>query len=143
MNSSLQSGQLLARGICRHLITHNFNCITEFTPIRGLRVDVIALGPKGEIWIIECKSSRADFQSDTKWQGYLPWCDRYFWAVDSDFDTDLLPYDNGLIIADPYGAEIIRMPIEHKLAAARRKSVTLKFARIAAQRLQVFQDPKP
>lgn len=65
-------GQLLARGVCRHLKQHNFIGLEEFTPERGLRVDVMALGPKGEFWVIECKSSRADFTSDSKWQSYLP-----------------------------------------------------------------------
>lgn len=139
---SPHSGQRLARGACRLLGSHNFNCVTEFVPTRGLRVDVFALGPKGEIWIIECKSSRADFQSDTKWQGYLAWCDRYFWAVDSEFDTSIIPENNGLIIADGYGGEITRMAPLEKLAPARRKSLTLKFARTAAQRLNRFIDPK-
>ena len=74
----IKPGQLLARGVARFLHGHGFVSVEEFVPARGLRVDVIGLGPKGEIWVIECKSSRADFQSDFKWQGYLEWCDRYF-----------------------------------------------------------------
>ena len=85
----LQPGQRLARGVCRHLIGHDFAPVEEFAPERGRRVDVIALGPRGEIWVIECKSSRADFTSDAKWEGYLGWCDRYFWAVDAGFPTEL------------------------------------------------------
>lgn len=111
-------------------------------PERGKRVDVMALGPKGELWVIECKSSRADFQSDHKWEGYLEWCDRYFWAVDTEFPTDLLPAETGLIIADSYDAEIIRMGPEDKLAAARRKKIIQKFAMDAARRLHLFRDPK-
>lgn len=110
-------------------------------PERGLRVDIMGLGPKGEIWVIECKSSRADFQSDSKWQGYLNWCDRFFWAVAPDFPTDLLPHDTGLMIADAYDAEIIRMGPETKLAPARRKVMVQKFARHAAVRAQAAQDP--
>lgn len=78
MEQELQPGQLLARGVSRHLRSHGFVSVEEFVPERGKRVDVMALGPKGEIWVIECKSSRADFQSDQKWEGYLEWCDRYF-----------------------------------------------------------------
>ncbi len=111
-------------------------------PERGRRVDVMALGPKGEIWVIECKSSRADFQTDAKWEGYLDWCDRYFWAVDEDFPTDLLPVDTGLIIADAYNAEIIRMAPETKLAGARRSVLIRKFARHAARRLHSLRDPR-
>ena len=101
----------------------------------------MALGPKGEIWVIECKSSRADFQSDSKWQGYLEWCDRFFWAVDETFPTDLLPEDTGLIIADAYDAEILRMAPEDKLAPARRKVMVQKFARHAATRWHAARDP--
>ena len=72
----LQPGQKLARGVARHLRNHQFVSVEEFVPSRGLRVDVMGLGPKGELWVVECKSSRADFQSDAKWHGYLEWCDR-------------------------------------------------------------------
>ncbi|MBT9383466.1 MmcB family DNA repair protein [Pseudooceanicola sp. CBS1P-1] len=137
-----QPGQLLARGVCRLLASHDFACLEEFVPERGKRLDVMALGPKGELWIVECKSSRADFTSDLKWQGYLEWGDRFFWAVDRDFPVELLPEDTGLIIADSWGGEILRMPAEQKLAGARRKSVTLKFARDAARRLQGYRDPR-
>lgn len=139
---SLMPGQLLARGVCRHLLSYDFVSIEEFVPERGKRVDVMALGPKGEIWVIECKSSRADYTSDGKWEGYLDWCDRYFWAVDEAFPTDLLPDDTGLIIADAYNAEIIRMAPEAKLAGARRSVLMRKFARHAAHRLHSLRDPR-
>jgi hypothetical protein len=141
--SSPQSGQLLARGVIRHLREHDFTSLTEFTPAPGLRVDVMALGPKGQIWIVECKSSRGDFLSDHKWQGYLPWCDRFFWAVDLNFPTELLPEQGGLIIADAYGAEIIREAPDQRLHTARRRKLTLKMARNTADRLHQFTDPKP
>lgn len=143
MTADLQPGQKLARGVARYLLSLGFVSVEEFVPAKGLRVDVMALGPKGEIWVIECKSSRADFQSDSKWQGYLEWCDRYFWAVDTEFPTDLLPEGTGLIIADAYDAEVIRLAPEDKLAAARRKKLTLKIARDAARRLQCLRDPRP
>lgn len=135
-----QPGQLLARGICRHLRSYDFRGMTEFVPARGLRVDVMALGPKGEIWIIECKSSRADFTSDNKWQGYLEWCDQFFWAVDSEFPRELLPDETGIFVADPYDAMLVRNASEQKLAAARRKTLSLKFARTAAERLLRLTD---
>lgn len=141
INSKLAPGQLLSRGVCRHLLSYDFVCVEELVPTSGRRVDVMALGPKGEIWIIECKSSRADFQADRKWQDYLEWCDRYFWAVDRNFPIELLPIKSGLIIADAYDAEIIRMATEEKLNSARRKVVIQKFARHAARRDQSHRDP--
>ena len=137
----LMPGQLLARGVSRHLRMLDFVSVQELVPAPGLRVDVMGLGPKGEIWVVECKSSRADFQSDHKWQGYLDWCDRFFWAVDQDFPTELLPDETGLLIADAYDAEVIRMGPETKLAPARRKVMIQKFARHAAVRDQSARDP--
>lgn len=141
LTNDLKPGQLLARGVCRHLASLNFVTVEELVPSSGLRVDVMALGPKSEIWIVECKSSRADFQSDRKWEGYLEWCDRYFWAVDEAFPTDLLPDETGLLIADSYDAEILRMAPETKLAPARRKAIVQKFARHAALRWHAARDP--
>jgi len=137
----LTAGQLIARGVCRHLLSLDFVSVEELVPTRGLRVDVMALGPKGEIWVIECKSGVADFRTDQKWQGYLEWADRFFWAVDTDFPTEILPDETGLIIADAYGAEVIRMGPETPLPAARRKVMTRKFARHAARRHHWERDP--
>ena len=137
----MRPGQLLARGVCRHLASLDFVSVEELIPSPGLRVDVMGLGPRGEVWIIECKSSRTDFQTDQKWQGYLEWCDRYFWAVDEAFPTELLPDDTGLLIADAYDAEIVRMAPEDKLAPARRKVMIQKFARHAALRWHSARDP--
>jgi hypothetical protein len=141
MSAFLTPGQSIARGLCRHLLTHGFASVEELVPAPGLRVDVMAIGAKGEIWIIECKSGRADFTSDHKWQNYLEWADRFFWAVDSDFPTEILPDETGLIIADGYDAEILRMGPERRLAGGRRKVLTQKFARHAALRLQSYRDP--
>lgn len=137
----LTPGQRLARGVCRALIAQGFAPVEEFSPERGKRVDVIALGPKGEIWVVECKSSRADFTSDRKWTGYLDWCDRYFWAVDAEFPVDLLPDGTGLFLADAFGAELVRDAPDVKLPPARRKALTQAIARAAAWRLQGVRDP--
>ena len=141
MTTSLQPGQILARGVARHLRGIVFESLQEFSPIKGLRSDITALNAQGELWIIECKSSRSDFQTDRKWTGYLDWCDRYFWAVDEAFPTELLPAESGLMIADGFDAEIIRQGILVPLPAARRKALTRRFATTAARRLQRFTDP--
>ncbi|WP_299847023.1 MmcB family DNA repair protein [uncultured Paracoccus sp.] len=135
------AGQRLARGVARLLRSLDHAVLAEFVPARGLRVDLMSLGPKGEIWIVECKSSRADFASDRKWQGYLEWSDRYFWAVDGDFPQELLPEETGLILADPFGAEIQRMAPLTPLAGARRNRLIRDFGRAAALRLHGILDP--
>lgn len=141
-NQDLAPGFVLARGVCRHLLDQGFAPVTEYVPARGLRADVAALGPKGEIWVVECKSSRADFQSDRKWEGYLGWCDAFFFAVPQDFPVDILPDAEGLILADAYGAEIVRPAVLRRLAPARRKAQTLSLARVAAARLRRVEDPR-
>ena len=139
----LQPGHRLARGVCRLLRSHDFATLDEVTPRPGLRVDVMALGPRGEIWVIECKSSRADFAGDRKWQGYLDWCDRFFWAVSPGFPTEILPEGAGLIVADDWFGEVVSMAPESPLPTARRKALTLKFARAAALRHHALRDPRP
>jgi hypothetical protein len=141
MSDLLLPGQRIARGVCRHLVSRDFAALTEFVPEPGLRVDVIGLGPDGEVWIVECKSSRVDYLVDRKWTGYLPWCDRFFWAVDADFPSELLPLESGLIMADDFDGEILRWPDPTPLAPARRKSLTRRFARTAALRLSMMLDP--
>jgi hypothetical protein len=134
-------GQRLARGVARALRALDFVTLEELAPAPGLRVDLMGLGPKGEVWVIECKSGRADFRADQKWHLYLEWCDRFFWAVDADFPTQLLPEGTGLILADAFDAEIIRMGPETPLTGPRRKVMVQKFARHAAARLHGFRDP--
>ena len=136
-----QPGQLLARGVARMLRDHDFASLEEFVPERGKRLDVMALGPRGELWVVECKSSRADFLSDLKWQGYLPFGDRFFWAVGCDFPAEILPPETGLVVGDAFGAEVVRMPEATPVPAARRRALTARFARTAAQRLQWARDP--
>lgn len=137
----MQPGQRLARGVCRFIVEAGGAPITEYTPTRGLRTDVTAVMADGEIWCIECKSSAADFLSDGKWQGYLEFCDRFFFAVDEAFPLDLLPEDQGLLMADDFSAEIARPAALEKLPAARRKAQTLRLARAAMMRLRALADP--
>ena len=114
-------------------------CVTEMRLANGRRSDIRALGDKGELWIIEVKSCRTDYESDAKWHEYRPYCDRLFFAVNEDFPAELLPLDVGLIIADQFGGAMVRPAPEHKIAGARRKALTLRFARSAAQRFAALQ----
>lgn len=125
----------IARGVLRLMHDYGFAGVTEMTLANGRRADVTAIGPGGDISIVEIKSSVADFRSDQKWPEYRPFCDRFYFAVGQDFPHDIIPEDTGLIIADAYGGAVIREPDYDKLAAARRKAVTLRFARLAAGRL--------
>ena len=132
----------IARGVMRHFSQVGLSSLSEFSPTRGLRVDIITLGMSDEIWIVECKSGQNDFKSDKKWQNYLDWCDRYFWAVDANFPIGILPSDTGVIIADSYDASILRDSPLNKLSAARRKKIMNSVARSACNRLMLHTDPK-
>ena len=100
----------------------------------GRRADLMALGPKGEIVIVEVKSSAEDYLTDRKWGEYAPYCDAFYFAVAPHFPVDLLPVEPGLIVADGFGGAVVRDAPLTPLVAARRKALTLAFARLAAFR---------
>ena len=131
----------IARGACRLLGDMGYAAVLEFKLRSRRRVDVIGLDRAGSFIIVEVKSSAADFRSDAKWPEYLEHCDEFFFAVAEDFPHDILPAEHGLIIADRWGGEILRPSPETKINAARRKALTLKFARNAAARLRDLTDP--
>jgi hypothetical protein len=131
----------VARGTARLLRSLGFSCISEMSLTSGRRADLVALGGDGEVWIVEIKSSIEDFRVDQKWPEYRWHCDRLFFATAAHVPLDIFPEDAGLILADGYGAEIIREAPEHKLAGAARRSMLLRYARTAALRLQTLGDP--
>jgi hypothetical protein len=132
----------VSRGTQRLLLTLGRSCVAELPLISGRRADLVALSGDGEIWIVEIKSSIEDFRADRKWTDYRMHCDRLFFATAIHVPLDIFPADAGLILADSYGAELVREAPQHRLHAATRKSVTLAFARAAAGRLQALYDPQ-
>lgn len=136
-----ETALMVQRGVCRLLRAAGFATLTEFTLTTGRRADVIAVNEQGSIWIIEIKSSLADFRADSKWPDYRGYCDQLFFAIPADMDQDIMPGDAGLIVADQFGADILRHPEVIVLHASRRKAVTLAFARAAALRLHGLYDP--
>ena len=131
----------IQRGVGRLLLSAGFASICEFSLANGRRADLIAINAKGEIWIIEIKSSPEDYHSDHKWHDYMAYCDRFYFAIPADMDTGLIDETAGLMIADAWGAEIVREASEEKLPGARRKAVMLLLARTASLRLQSTIDP--
>jgi len=130
------------RGVCRHFAAQGVAPLTEVTLANGRRADIIALGRGGEIAIVEIKTSLADWRADAKWPDYHAYCDRLFFAVPADFPRHHLPATTGLLVADRYGAEVLREAPMDKLSAARRKAVTLRIARAGALRLSHLADPQ-
>ena len=131
----------VARGTMRLLLSHGFACVSELPLPSGRRADLVALDAQGEIWIVEIKSSVADFRADQKWQDYRLHCDRLFFATTLDVPCEIFPPDTGLIVADAFGAQIVCEAPQHRLAAPTRKSMMLRYAQCAALRLQSLVDP--
>ncbi|HEY0052044.1 MAG TPA: DNA repair putative endonuclease MmcB [Caulobacteraceae bacterium] len=124
----------VTRGAGRLMAALGYAPLLEVTLPNGRRADVMALGPKGQIAICEVKSGLEDFRVDRKWREYLPFCDAFYFAVGTEFPRDVLPEEPGLIVADGFGGAVLREAAETPLAPARRKALTLAFARLGAMR---------
>ena len=135
-----ETALFVARGTRRYLRAMGFASVTEMALRSGRRADIVALGTGGSIHIVEIKSSVADFRADRKWPDYRAHCDRLYFAVPSGMPVEILPADAGLIVADAYGAALVREAPEHRLSPATRRMVTLRFAQVAAHRLHGLGD---
>ncbi len=131
----------IRRGVGRALVAADQAILFELPLANGRRADVVALDHRGRFTIVEIKSGLADFQADHKWRDYLDYCDFFTFAVAADFPEGVLPEDEGLMIADGFGAEAIRPPRHDPLSAARRKAMLIRFARAGAGRFQAMLDP--
>jgi hypothetical protein len=132
----------LLRGISRALADADHAVVAELPLGNGCRADMAAIDRTGRVTLIEVKSCRADFRGDRKWRRYLDYCDRFYFAVGRDFPLGVLPPDEGLILADRFGAEIVRAAPLRALSAARRKAMLIRFGRAAASRLRTLVDPR-
>jgi hypothetical protein len=130
------------RGVMRLLrSTYDFCCFAEVPLANGRRADVLGVGPRGEIWIVEIKSSLIDYRVDAKWPNYKDYCDRFFFAKPPELEAEIFPADEGLIVADGHGAEIFRAAADTPRASARRKALLLKLVRLGADRVHQLMDP--
>lgn len=141
LDDGRQSARALAvrRGVQRLFSEAGMAHVPEVTLANGRRADLLCLSPDGSLAIIEIKSSLADLRADGKWPDYRDFCDRLYFATLPDVPAQAFPADCGFIVADLHGAEILRPAPEHRLAPARRKAVTLRFARQAAMRLHLAE----
>lgn len=124
----------VTRGAARLMLSLGYAPLLEVGLPNGRRADIMALGPRGDIAIVEVKSGLLDFRTDRKWGEYLPYCDAYFFAVAPEFPRDILPAEPGLIVADGFGGAVLREAPATPLAGSRRKALLLAFARLAAGR---------
>jgi hypothetical protein len=142
MEASRREMQPPGRGISRAFADADHAVVAELPLGNGRRADMAAIDRTGAITLVEVKSCRAGFIADCKWQEYLAYCDRLYFAVGRDFPLGLLPHDEGLILADRFGAEIVREARLRALSAARRKAMLIRFGRAAASRLRTLVDTR-
>ena len=135
-----ETALVIARGTRRYLRALGFATVTEMPLRSGRRADLVALGNDGALIIIEIKSSVADFRADTKWHEYRAHCDQLYFAVAPEMPQAILPGDAGLIVADAYGAGLVRDAPHHRLSPATRRMMTVRFAHLAAHRLHGLLD---
>lgn len=126
---------MVRRGVQRLFSDLRLSMVPELSLASGRRADLVALSGTGEIWIVEIKSSIEDLRCDAKWPEYRQHCDRLFFATHAGVPAGLFPQDCGLIVADTWSGHMMREAPEHRLAAATRKAMMLRFARAAADRL--------
>ena len=124
----------VTRGAARLLADMGYAPLLEVCLPNGRRADVMALGRKGDIVIVEVKSGIEDYRVDRKWPEYAPFCDAFFFAVAPEFPEGVLPEEPGLIVADAFGGAVVRDAPVLALAPARRKALTIAFGRLAAMR---------
>jgi hypothetical protein len=130
------------RGVMRLLREQfDFACLAEVPLANGRRADVLGIGPKGEIWIVEIKSSLLDFQVDAKWPQYKDFCDRFYFAKPPELDPDIFPVTEGLLVADGHDGAVLRAAEDFPLPGARRKALLLRLARLGADRIHTLMDP--
>ncbi|MFT0859586.1 MmcB family DNA repair protein [Ancylobacter sp. G4_0304] len=136
-----ETARAIQRGALRYLAACGLAGVPEFVLASGRRADIAAIDARGEVWVVEIKSSVIDFRTDRKWAEYRLFCDRLFFAVAPDFPLEILPEDVGILVADAFGAGLIREAPRHPLVASTRRAVTLRLARAAAGRMMALMDP--
>ena len=132
----------IARGARRLMRSLGLSTVTELSLRDGRRADIVGLAPDGELWIVEVKSCPADFRADHKWRDYSAHCDRLYFAISDATPPQIMPEDAGLILADRFGAAILREADKRPLAPATRRAMMLRFATVAADRLHRLVDPE-
>ena len=125
---------LVTRGAARLFLALGYAPLLEVGLPNGRRADIMAIGPRGQIAVAEVKSGVDDFRVDQKWGEYRPFCDAFYFAVAPEFPRHILPEDPGLIVADAFDGAVLREAPLAPLAGARRKALTIAFARLAAGR---------
>lgn len=102
------------------------------------RADVIGNKISGDIVIVEIKSSLEDFKQDHKFQSYLPYCDRMYFAFTKDVALKInknpelmarIPSRVGILVLSEYG--YMRVVKKAKIVPVELSARMLILARLA------------
>jgi hypothetical protein len=132
---------LVRRAAARLCLRLGWSPLHEVRLANGRRADILAMQPGGGFVCVEVKSGLRDYMADAKWTEYQPFCDQFFFAVDHDFPSEILPPETGLIVCAGREAEVLREPLFIRLPPPRRKALLERFAWLAAGRLAALEDP--
>ena len=136
-----ETALMIARGVRRLLRARGFSSVTELALTDGRRADIAAVNQRRRGADRRGQVIAADFRADRKWRDYAACCDRLYFAISEHTPVDLMPLEAGLIVADPYGAEIVREAELKRMAPTSRRALLLRFALAAADRLHRLADP--
>jgi hypothetical protein len=88
-----------------------------------LRADILGLTVRGQTVIVEIKSCWADFTSDTKWESYLPFANKMYFAISIElFESKhgayikdrLKAHGVGLMVVTEGGNVIVKQNAKHR-----------------------------
>lgn len=109
--SRKQVTDVLTDAAISYFLKKGYSCFTELglNSWGKLRGDVVCLNLKMNIVISEIKSSKVDFESDTKWSKYLTHCNKlYFVFLPQVFESikasvllKVKPLGVGILVLDP------------------------------------------
>lgn len=126
---------MVRHGVQKLFLRLGIPVLSELPLADGRRADLVGIDRKGGVIIVEIKSSIGDLKADHKWPDYRAHCDRLYFASHSEVPIELFPEDCGFILADGFDGYITREAPEHRMSAATRKAIMLRFSRVAARRI--------
>ena len=131
--------QKITDAVARMFIRERNNgVLREFKLKVRRRVDLIAVSEKGDISIVEIKSSPQDFFSDKKWTEYIEWADKFYFGVGEDFPLKILPEAerSGVIITDGFDCHEVQPAPLKKLNGLRRNTLIREIAKVSMNRVE-------
>ena len=94
---------LVRRGVQRLMAAWRVALLPEMALASGRRADLVGLTEKGEVLIVEIKTSIEDFLADRKWPDYRQHCYCLYFATHPGVPAGIFPEECGLILRTAMG----------------------------------------